>query len=318
MSILYLWRFAFSYALIYCRTLSKTLLSGVFFYIKVIILHYSIVYNLESCFPQCLTMFNRQRESAKITKQEPSFKVRYIGCIETFVGSGKGCTNIPVQKLWDNSAEEQYLKRVQLRIKTDAIHMRDLDSKQNTERVFKIENISFCNVECVVNDKIFSWICKDDEDGLMYCYAVMCSNTEKARAIALVLSRAFQIAYKEWKANKSRVKREVEKSTRKASIAKMPLSKRDSKSFTKTMASFSETGSSIGSTTAVYVVNAQQKDATHAMRNHVDKSLSHEIGIQAVQETSGHETEMNSVSIDKDKTMVDEYPSKEIGIQTYL
>lgn len=223
-------------------------------------------------------MFNRQKESAKITEQDPSFKARYIGSIETFVASGKGCTNLPVQKLWDNSAEERYLKHVQLKVRSDGIHMINLDNKKESERLFKIENISFCNVESVVNDKIFSWICKDTEDSPIYCHAVLCSNTEKARAMALVLSRAFQIAYKEWKSNKNKMIREVEKTERKASIAKMSLTKQGSKVDKGTMDNLSESASSGGSVSGQYVVNGEESASS---TQGASESASREIGIQA-------------------------------------
>ena len=229
-------------------------------------------------------MFNRLKESAKITEQDPTFKARYIGCLETFVASGKGCTNLPVQKLWDNSADERYLKRVQLKIRTDGLHMLYPDDKKEPERLFKIENISFCNVESVVNDKIFSWICKDDDDSPILCYAVLCSNTEKARALALVLSRAFQIAYKEWKARKNKLIREVEKTERKASIAKLSLDRKGSKVDKSTMDNLSETDSSSGSTTGLYTVSGEGAESSSGKSSDtqtIDESPSREIGIQA-------------------------------------
>ena len=228
-------------------------------------------------------MFNKLKESAKITEQDPTFKVRYIGYLETYVASGKGCTNLPVQRLWDNSAEERYLKRVQLKIRTDGIHMNYLDDKKEPERLFKIENISFCNVESIVNDKIFSWICKDEEDSPILCHAVLCSNTEKARAMALVLSRAFQIAYKDWKASQNKLIREVEKTERKASIAKMSFDKKGSKMNKSTMDNLSETDSSGGSTSGQYTVNCRGAEYSGKSINTqtVDESPSREIGIQA-------------------------------------
>ena len=229
-------------------------------------------------------MFNRLKESAKITEHDPTFKARYIGCTETFVASGKGCTNLPVQKLWDNSADERYLKRVQIKIRTDGIHMLYLDDKKEPERLYKIENISFCNVESVVNDKIFSWICKDTEDSPILCYAVLCSKTETARAMALVLSRAFQIAYKDWKANKNKLIREVEKTERNASMAKQSIDRKGSNVDKSTMDNMSDTNSSCGSTSGLYTVNSEgaesssgRSDGTQTM----DESPSREIGIQA-------------------------------------
>ncbi|XP_033761030.1 protein FAM43A-like [Pecten maximus] len=158
-------------------------------------------------------MFSSLKVRAKITEKDPVFKVRYIGCTETFVATGKGCTNIPVQKLWDNAGEEKTLKRTTIQINTSGILMADMDRKGKGahDTLFNIENISFCNADCVLNERIFTWICKDDSSPSLICHAVLCSSKEKAKAMALVLSRAFQIAYKEWQMSKTKVTRESRK-----------------------------------------------------------------------------------------------------------
>ncbi|KAK3601955.1 hypothetical protein CHS0354_001778 [Potamilus streckersoni] len=168
-------------------------------------------------------MFNKAKESVKITDKDPTFKARYIGSTETFQAAGKGCTTVPVQKLWDNAAEERYLKRVSLLLNKSGILIKDLDKKNDTGKLFIIENVSFCNVDCAVNEKIFSWVYQT-ETKRMECHAVLCSNAEKAKAMALVMARAFQIAYKEWKIKKSKEAKEMERSQRRVSIAKVSQS----------------------------------------------------------------------------------------------
>ena len=66
-------------------------------------------------------------------------------------------------------------------------------------RDFKIEDISFCNTDRAVNERIFSWICRNQAEGRLDCHAVLCSSKQKAQTMAVVLSRAFQIAYKDWR-----------------------------------------------------------------------------------------------------------------------
>ncbi|XP_060082551.1 protein FAM43A-like [Ylistrum balloti] len=158
-------------------------------------------------------MFSSLKVRAKITEKDPVFKVRYIGCTETFVATGKGCTNIPVQKLWDNAGEEKTLKRTTVQINTNGILMADMEKKGKSaqDKLFNIENISFCNADCILNERIFTWICKDESSPSLICHAVLCSSKEKAKAMALVLSRAFQIAYKEWQMSKTKVTRESRK-----------------------------------------------------------------------------------------------------------
>ena len=171
------------------------------------------------------TMFNRLKDNAKITGQDPVFKARYIGNAETFTASGRGCTTQLVQRLWDNSEDEQFLVRVKLKFTTEGINMKFLDKKKRPERMFQIENISFCNVDMVVNDRIFSWISRAADDKMWECHAVICSSPEKAKSMALVLTRAFHIAHKEWKALHTRELRDVERTNRSQSLPAMTLTK---------------------------------------------------------------------------------------------
>lgn len=171
-------------------------------------------------------MFNRLKDRAKITDQDPAFKARYIGSSEIFTASGRGCTTAVVQKLWDNSKEERYLKRVQLKMTCSGIQMKHLDKKKEDDALFPIENISFCNVDTLVNDHLFSWICSDPGDKLLQCHAVFCSSSQKAKAMSLVLSRAFQIAYKEWKSSQLKVKRDSENYHRSQSLPTLSFSRR--------------------------------------------------------------------------------------------
>lgn len=165
-------------------------------------------------------MFSAIKVRASITDRDPVFKAKYIGSVETFVASGTGCTNGPVQKLWDNAGSERDLKRVSILINTNGLLMRDLDKKKDEGKAFSIINISFCNAESSVNERIFSWICKDENSPTLTLYAVLCSSKEKAHAMSLVLSRAFQIAYKEWKSTQVKEEREQRKEKVKEKLSK--------------------------------------------------------------------------------------------------
>ncbi|KAH3805641.1 protein FAM43A-like [Dreissena polymorpha] len=171
-------------------------------------------------------MFNRLKDRAKISDQDPSFTVRYIGSAETFTATGKGCTTPLVQRLWDNAEEEQFLPRMRVKITPSGVSMKSLDKKKVPEKMFPIENISFCNVDLEVNDRIFSWISRPADDKMWECHAVYCSSTEKARSMSLVLTRAFHIAYKEWKSSQTKEVREMEKHHRSKSLPAISLEKK--------------------------------------------------------------------------------------------
>nr|KAG5696743.1 hypothetical protein BaRGS_028863 [Batillaria attramentaria] len=146
-------------------------------------------------------MFGRRKDAAKISDKIPVFHVRYIGSTETFVANGRGCSYAPVQRLWDNSPDEKHLRKVAVYLSQTGIVMKDSEKKDEVIGEFSIENISFCNTDRAVNERIFSWICRSEHENRLDCHAVLCSTKQKAQTMAVVLSRAFQIAYKDWKAH---------------------------------------------------------------------------------------------------------------------
>ncbi|XP_067670671.1 protein FAM43A-like [Haliotis asinina] len=147
-------------------------------------------------------MFGRKKNSATITEKDPVFEARYLGNVETFTANGKGCTITPVQKLWDNSPSERHLKKVFMLISVTGIVLKD--HKKDEGKTFGIENITFCNADKTAEERVFCWIWKVPGVRRLECHAVLCGSRETARAMALVLSRAFHVAYRDWRANKVR------------------------------------------------------------------------------------------------------------------
>ncbi|CAG2206025.1 unnamed protein product [Mytilus edulis] len=130
-------------------------------------------------------MFVSSKVRAKITDSDPVFKTRYLGDVEVYVPNGTGCTNAPVQKLWDNSGEEKAMNKVTTVINIHGIFMKDSDKK------------------------------KDEGNAVQH--------PEKAKSMALVMSRAFQIAYKEWKTEQNNIVRSHRKDSVKTKTADVDI-----------------------------------------------------------------------------------------------
>ena len=196
-------------------------------------------------------MFNNATKvRASITETDPVFKARYLGCVETFVASGPGCTIRHVQTLWDNAGAEKHMKKVTLVLNTDGILMKDDSKKKDKEIHFAIENVSFCNADSNI-ERVFCWVCKEEDSTKLLCHAVLCSSKDNAKTMAVVMSRAFQIAYKEWKTIKSREIRESRKGKLPDQILQKQKSKEsrtDSASQDTDSLNGSEQGSESGST----------------------------------------------------------------------
>lgn len=152
-------------------------------------------------------MFNQKKGKACITPGAPQFYVRYVGKTEVFTAAGTGCTHRPVQKVWDASVDEKHMDKMALIVNAAGITLTPLDAKHKTQTLFDIKDISYCCAETPPHDGVFAWICKNAKARRLECHVVLCTSSEKAQALALVLSRAFQIAYKDWKTHKEKTMR---------------------------------------------------------------------------------------------------------------
>lgn len=221
-------------------------------------------------------MWSATKVRARITETDPVFKARYIGCAETFVASGQGCTTGLVQKLWDNAGNEKDLRKVTITVNTSGITVKDSERKKEPGSFYSIENISFCNADVAVNERIFCWICKDEDSPSLKCHAVICGTKEEAKSMALVLSRAFQIAYKEWKTLKNREERESKKvkssgqpaTTKRPSLVRDTASQADSDSVHS-----SESGSASDSQKLSRRDSESQTETTNDLSNGLNSSL---------------------------------------------
>ncbi|GFS08719.1 protein FAM43A [Elysia marginata] len=237
-------------------------------------------------------MFTWRKDRANISDEEPTFHVRYLGCTETYVPVGPGCTSRHVQKLWDNAPSERHLKRVTVKLGLGGIWLKGVslksrsgenDQKENDKNKkelqepiedngnsenecvqgknkgnkdnkkrgdqkrkesnenagdkktksksdessmthFKMEDVSFCAADKSANDRIFCWISRCSREardldesriGPLEVHAVLCSTVDKAQTMAAVMSRAFHLAYKDWRA-------EQQRETRRQQTKKLP------------------------------------------------------------------------------------------------
>lgn len=249
-------------------------------------------------------MWSATKVRARITETDPVFKARYIGCAETFTASGQGCTTGPVQKLWDNAGGEKELKKVTIVINTGGITIKGSDKKKEQGKFYPIETISFCNADLAINERIFCWICKDSESPSLQCHAVICGSKEEAKSMSLVMSRAFQIAYKEWKTSKVREERESKKIRTKDEI------KSKQSSFRKDTASQADSdsihSSESGSDTQAVARKLSRRDSgcqteMNDLSNGLDSSLKiKDSNLDTVSETGSNVPpvpDVNSVSV---------------------
>ncbi|KAI8770524.1 PTB-containing, cubilin and LRP1-interacting protein [Biomphalaria glabrata] len=160
-------------------------------------------------------MFSWRKDKADISGEEPVFHVRYLGYTDAYLSSGSGCTSRPLSTLWDNVSEEKQLHRVVVKMGLAGLELRYLDkSIKDEKKTFPMEHISYCAADKSVNDRLFCWIYKNPTTEQLEAHAVLCSSREKSQTMAAVLSRAFHLAYRDWKAERLREERKKAHSIR--------------------------------------------------------------------------------------------------------
>ena len=154
-------------------------------------------------------MFTQKKGRVEINGEEPTFFVKYAGKSETFVASGKGCTHNAVQRIWDNSVEERHMRRMSIFINDSGMLLKELDGPKHEEPwKIDIKDISYCCAEKGAHERVFAWISKDKSRKKLFCHGVLCQSREKAQMMAIMLSSAFQIAYRDWKMKREREARQ--------------------------------------------------------------------------------------------------------------
>lgn len=156
-------------------------------------------------------MFGQRKGKVDICG-ETEFQVRYVGKAETFVAAEKGCTHDLVQKIWDNSEDEYLMKRINVSISAAGVTITDPDNKQFVQKI-DIKDISHCCAEKPPHDRVFTWISINKKLRKLECHAVICPSKDKAQMMAILLHRAFHVAYADWKTKKEQKSRRRQKSS---------------------------------------------------------------------------------------------------------
>ncbi|XP_046847287.1 low density lipoprotein receptor adapter protein 1-A-like [Xenia sp. Carnegie-2017] len=134
-----------------------------------------------------------------------SFYVKYLGCGPASEAQGHGVTDEAVNRLvaeakWKKSKGDAKLEKVVLTITPKHIKIQDL-SKESEAEVMPIFRISYCTAD-PNHPRIFAFNAREKQSLQIRCRAFLCAKPKMAKAIALTLAQAFNVAYETWEAVK--------------------------------------------------------------------------------------------------------------------
>ena len=148
--------------------------------------------------------FFKKSKSFKVSERDPTYKVRYLGNVQTSMMKGDGCVDKPVKILWDN-----YMKNapmgLDMKLTVCAAGLKAHTKEQGLTE-YRAHRISYC-VAHPKHPKLFVWVYRHEGKKLkveLRCHAVLCKTEEKAKAMAVLLHDKLSLALSEFLREKTR------------------------------------------------------------------------------------------------------------------
>uniref|UniRef100_A0A8C9WID6 Family with sequence similarity 43 member A n=1 Tax=Scleropages formosus TaxID=113540 RepID=A0A8C9WID6_SCLFO len=161
----------------------------------------------ESALNRVGSMFRSKRKKVKITNEDPTYTVLYLGNATTIQSKGEGCTDVAVGKIWKKSEMGRNGTRMRLTVSAQGIRMVHADERaRRPGHLYLLHRVTYCVADARL-PKVFAWIYRHEmkhKAVMLRCHAVLVSKPEKAKAMALLLYQTSTTALAEFKRLKRR------------------------------------------------------------------------------------------------------------------
>lgn len=138
------------------------------------------------------------RKSVSISEQDPTFKVRYLGNVQTAVMKGEGCADRATSIIWNNYMRSEH-QGIEMKIVITGSGMKAYTKEQGLTE-YRAHRISYC-IAHPDYPKLFVWVYRHEGRKMkleLRCHAVMCKTEAKAKTMALQLHHKLSSALKEF------------------------------------------------------------------------------------------------------------------------
>ncbi|KAL4608145.1 protein FAM43A-like [Arapaima gigas] len=161
----------------------------------------------ESALNRVGSMFRSKRKKVKITTEDPTYTVLYLGNATTIQSKGEGCTDVAVSKIWKKSEMGRNGTRMRLTVSAQGIRMVHADERaRRPGHLYLLHRVTYCVADARL-PKVFAWVYRHEmkhKAVMLRCHAVLVSKPEKAKAMALLLYQTSSTALAEFKRLKRR------------------------------------------------------------------------------------------------------------------
>lgn len=161
----------------------------------------------ESALNRVGSMFKSKRKKVRITSEDPTYTVLYLGNATTIQSRGDGCTDVAVSKIWGKSELGKHGTKMRLTVSAQGIRMVHVDDKaRRPGHLYLLHRVTYCVADPRL-PKVFAWVYRHEmkhKAVMLRCHAVLVSKPEKAKAMALLLYQTSATALAEFKRLKRR------------------------------------------------------------------------------------------------------------------
>ncbi|KAG7269309.1 hypothetical protein CRUP_006254 [Coryphaenoides rupestris] len=162
----------------------------------------------ESALNRVGSMFKSKRKKVKITGEDPTYTVLYLGNATTIQSRGEGCADVAVSKIWGKSEMGKNGTKMKLTVSSQGVRMVHVDDKtaRRPGHLYLLHRITYCVADPRL-PRIFAWIYRHEmkhKAVMLRCHAVLVSKPEKAKAMALLLYQTSATALAEFRRLKRR------------------------------------------------------------------------------------------------------------------
>ncbi|KAL4623769.1 protein FAM43B-like [Arapaima gigas] len=147
------------------------------------------------------SVFRTKRQKVELNKEEPTYKVRYLGNAVTLTAKGDGCMEEAVAKIWSKSDYGGQSTKMKLTVGPQGIRMSHDKGTKKAGHLYFLHRITYCAADAR-RPKIFAWVYRHqikNKAVVLRCHAVLVTKPEKARAMALSLYQTSTAAFTEFK-----------------------------------------------------------------------------------------------------------------------
>uniref|UniRef100_A0A8C8S5K4 Family with sequence similarity 43 member A n=1 Tax=Pelusios castaneus TaxID=367368 RepID=A0A8C8S5K4_9SAUR len=152
------------------------------------------------------SMFRSRRRKFRVSSEDPSYTVLYLGNAGTLQAKGEGCTELAVAKIWARSEAGRQGTRMRLSIGAQGIRMAPAEEPRRPGHLYLLHRVTYCAAEPRL-PRIFAWVYRHElrhKAVMLRCHAVLLARPETARTMALLLYQTSAAALADFRRRKRR------------------------------------------------------------------------------------------------------------------